>query len=377
MKLIRVLNILHSMDCGGAETMIMNYYRKIDRNKIQFDFLLTNVNHCDYEDEILELGGVIYRIPLLTKKEPWVYCKAINNFFKEHKEYKIVHSHTTSKSVIPLFYAKKNRIPVRIAHCHGSKSESGVNGIIRSALRPLLKFVTTDYFACSKDAGIYLFGENYFNLGKINIIKNPVDSSKYVFNKEKRLKIRRLLNLDNRFVIGHVGRFHSVKNHTFLIDVFNEVHKKNSNAMLVLIGTGTEQERIKEKVKRLKLTSSVEFLGLRNDVADLLQAIDVFVFPSLYEGLGLVTIEAQATGLPCVISDTIPKEVNITGLVKCLNLNDSIENWARKIIESGNIERQNTQVEIIKYGYDISKNAEWLQEFYLKNYERLAVKYID
>ncbi|MBZ9636627.1 glycosyltransferase family 1 protein [Clostridium sp. FP1] len=374
MKSIRVLNILHSMDCGGTETMIMNYYRKIDRNKIQFDFLLTNSNHCDYEEEILKLGGKIYRIPLLTKKKPWVYCKGISDFFKEHKEYRIVHSHTTSKSVIPLFYAKKNMIPVRIAHCHGSKSESGINGKIRSALRPFLKLVTTDYFACSKDAGIYLFGETYFNLGKINIIKNPVDSSKYLFSEQKRLEIRKLLNLDNRFVIGHVGRFHPVKNHTFLIDVFNEVHKNNPNATLVLIGTGSEQERIKEKVVKLKLTNSVEFLGLRNDVADLLQAIDVFVFPSLYEGLGLVTIEAQASGLPCVISDTIPKEVSITGLVKCINLNDPIENWAEEIIESGNVKRQNTQVEIIKSGYDISKNAEWLQKFYLKNYKRLAVK---
>lgn len=370
--MIRVLHILHGMDCGGTETMIMNYYRKIDRNKLQFDFLLTTPKHCDYENEILRMGGRIYRIPRLTKRKPWLYCNAINKFFICHKEYKIVHSHTTSKSVVPLFYAKKNYIPIRIAHCHGAKSETGINGRIRSILRPFIKLVATDYFACSKEAGIYLFGNSFFEMGRIKIIKNSIDSSKYIFDEEKRFKIRKLLGIDNAFAIGHIGRFHPVKNHDFLIDVFYEVLKKEPNARLVLIGDGDGREYIRKKVERLKLSEFVKFLGVRDDVFDLLQTLDVFVFPSLYEGLGLAIIEAQANGVTCIVSDTIPNEVDATGLVKFISLNESADSWAEKIIEHRNTRRKNTQTEIIRSGYDISENAEWLQGFYIDKYNSLA-----
>lgn len=362
---LRILHIVTYMGRGGLETMIMNYYRNIDRSKVQFDFLVHRDFKADYDDEIESLGGRIYRISQLNPFS-FSYYKDLNNFFSEHK-YKIVHCHLDCMSAIPLSVAKKYNIPIRIAHSHNSSQDKNLKYIIKLFAKKFIPFFSTDLFACSEIAGKWMFGNNNFS-----ILNNAIDTSKFIYNKSKEYELRKHLNLTNNFVVGHIGRFNPQKNHDFLIDIFYELYKSDNTAKLVLVGSGDLQKTIENKVENYGLTHNVLFLGSRDDVHEILQTFDVFVFPSLYEGLGIVAIEAQCAGIPCIVSDTVPEDAKIASEFNYLSLNSSAKRWAKEIIKYKNFQKTDTSDNIINAGYDISEKAKWLEDYYLemsKQYE--------
>lgn len=356
--MIRVLQIVTYMGRGGLETMIMNYYRNIDRSRIQFDFLVHRQEEADYDKEILALGGNIYHMPVLNPFSK-AYFNALDSFFKEHK-YDIVHCHLDCMSAYPLKVAKKNGVKVRIAHSHNKSQDKNLKYPIKLISKRLIPKYATHLFSCGKEAGDWMFnGKPY------TVLNNAIDAKSYRFNPQVREEMRKELRLDdNDFVIGHVGRFNPQKNHSFIIDVFNCIHKKNINSKLILVGTGDGQKAIKEKVNTLGLNGSVLFLGSRSDVNRVLQAMDVFLFPSLYEGLGIAAVEAQAAGLPCVISDNVPKECIKTERVFHYSLDESSDFWADRIIEAAKITKKDTYQEIASSGFDIKKNSKVLEDFY-------------
>lgn len=370
-KPIRVLHMLHSMNCGGAETMIMNYYRNIDREQVQFDFLLTCQGKSDYEEEILSLGGRIYHITPLTLRTMGAYQRDIRNFLQEHTEYRIVHSHNSSKSVFPLRIAKKMGIPVRISHSHNLFVGNAYSPkeILRKFLKRPLRKVSNFNFACSKDAAIWLYGEKFWKEKKVQILKNAIDVARFSYRKEIRQEYRKKFDLEDKFVVGHVGRFDQIKNHMFLLEIFSEILKKQENATLVLVGEGELCPKIKEEAGKKGILDKIIFTGLREDVPGLLQMMDVFVFPSLFEGLGIVLIEAQTSGLPCFASkDVIPKEAAVTDLLEFVSLDEPAPNWADKILQAQTGQnRQSPISKVQKAGYDISVEAKKLEKFYLQH----------
>lgn len=344
--------------------MLMNYYRHMDREKIQFDFLEHRRDRAAYDDEIESLGGRIFRLPRLNPLSS-DYFHALNAFFAAHPEYRIVHSHLDCMSAYPLCAAKNAKVPVRIAHAHSTSQDRNWKLVFKLISKKLISLYTTDLFACSADAGEWMFGTK-----DVHILPNAIDIERYAFNLLIRNQTKKALGLDDAFVIGHVGRFSAVKNHSFLTDVFAQIKRQEPNSKLLLVGAGSEMQAVQQKVKALGLGADVIFTGVRNDVANLMQAMDVFVFPSLYEGLGIVLIEAQAAGLPCVVSDTIPQEAYLTDLVTAEKLSSSVEKWAEKILKKRDFPRTDRRDEIAAHGFDITTEAVKLQEFYINAYEQ-------
>jgi len=361
--MIRVLQVFAKMDRGGSETMIMNYYRFIDRTKIQFDFVVHTIKRCAYDEEIEQLGGQIFHLPRFKGYNYFQYKKAWKHFFEANPEYKIIHIHffTIAGAILPT--AKKNNIPIRIVHSHiVDPKYSIISRIGNIILRYKAIKNATDYIACSDAAGRY-----YFDNLPFSVVKNAIDAHQFCFNHETRDKLRNELNVSNKFVVGHIGRFCDQKNHFFIIDVFFEVNKIEKNSILLLVGDGPLKKSIMEKCDQLGLRDKVIFAGIRADIPELLQAMDVFIFPSLWEGLGIVAIEAQAAGLHTIVSDKVPKEVHITSLVNRISLEIPLNIWAEKIIQyNNNYKRENTINEICKAGYDIKNNAFNLENFYIK-----------
>lgn len=368
--MIRILHIVTHMNRGGLETMIMNYYRNIDRNKVQFDFLVHRTERADYDDEIEDLGGTIYRLPSLNPFSK-IYLNRLDDFFKNHrKKYKIIHCHLDCMSGIPLKYAKKYGIPVRIAHSHNSNQNKDAKYILKLIYKNNIHKYANNFFACSALAGKWMFKK--IDLENIVIMNNAIDSTRYIYNLEKRINIRDSFGIpENALVIGHIGRFNKQKNHDFLIDIFYHIYKKDNCARLLLVGDGELKETIYQKVNDMGILDKVIFTGVRDDIPDLLQGMDVFLFPSLFEGLGIAVVEAQASGLPCIISDSIPDECNmVNDLVIKLNLKDPISEWADTIINvSKQINRVDTSKKICDAGYDIKETAKWLEDFYLEKYK--------
>lgn len=360
----RILCVMGTLNCGGAETMWMNIYRKIDRNRIQFDFVVHTNETCFYDEEIRLLGGEIYHCPRYTGKNHSAYKKWWKKFFQEHDEYAILHSHVRSTASIFFPIARKAGC-VTIIHSHNTSSGRGLKAIAKKFLQFWLRYSSDYYFACSEQAGKWLFGKRIANEGKIYLLKNAINVEKFTFDDSIRAKKRKELGIEgNSVAVGHVGRFEEQKNHIFLIDIFTNVAIMQSNAKLILVGKGEKLEYIKNKVRELGISDRILFLQDRHDVNELLQAMDVFLFPSLYEGLPVSLIEAQAAGLPCVISDTISKEVDITDLVvrKSLKLSPAV--WAENIISIAGTKRK-SQGEKLKYaGYDITDTSQKLVEFY-------------
>ena len=359
--MIRVLQVATYMGRGGLESMIMNYYRHIDREKVQFDFLVHRQERAAFDDEIESLGGRIYRLPRLV---PWSksYLSALNRFFEEHPEYKVVHVHQDCLSSVILKAAQQHNIPVRIAHSHNANQDRNLKYPIKLWYKRFIPQYATNLFACGKDAGDWMFGGASYQ-----IINNAIDVAAYTYDPTKRQEMRRQLGLENDFTIGHVGRFNQPKNHPFLIDIFAALLKKEPNAVLLLAGGGEGMSQIREKAQKLGIAEHVHFLGVRSDVADLMQAMNVFVFPSLYEGLPVTMVEAQAAGLPCIISDKVPPECILTeGLVDVMPLSASPETWAEKILAKRAIPRTDRRAEIAAHGFDITTEAVKLQEFYLE-----------
>lgn len=366
-EMVRVLHVVTYMGRGGLETMIMNYYRHIDRSKVQFDFLVHRDFRADYDDEIEALGGRIFRLPRLV---PWSkrYLKSLEGFFAGHPEYKIVHVHQDCLSSVILKAARKCGVPVRIAHSHNSSQDKNLKYFIKLHYRRQIAGNATQLFACGKEAGDWMFcGASY------RIVHNAIDTEQYVYDSERRERLRRELNLSgDTFVVGHVGRFNAVKNHTFLLDVFAEVKKRKEDSVLLLVGDGDLRTEMEQKAAARGIADSVIFTGVRSDVPDLMQAMDCFVFPSLYEGLPVTMIEAQAAGLPCLVSDSVSPECVKTEMVERIALKEGIVAWAEKVLcQVGRI-RADTREEIARAGYDIEANAQWLQNYYLEQWKREA-----
>lgn len=375
-KPIRVLHSVGVMNRGGAETLIMNIYRNIDRSKVQFDFLTHHNIEGAYDKEIRSLGGRIYNVPYGVRTLHFGYVHALNKFFNEHKEYNVVHSHMSDASGIIAEVARKNNVKTRIAHSHiANPKHSFLQKIyLQGYAKSLIPNNCNYYFACSKEAGRYLFSNKRI-INKFEVIKNSIDIDKYLPNYEVRSEVRKKLNIENDFVLGHVGRFQEQKNHLFLIDIFYEVLKRKPNAKLLLVGGGAlgdegTKNKVKERIREKRIVDKVVFLGVRSDVNRLMQAFDVFVFPSLYEGLPLTLIEAQTVGIGCAISDTITKDVDLgLGNLEFISL-DNINEWVEKIItleKKRVINKEKCRKTVENNGYDIKKVAKYLEEFYIKN----------
>ena len=369
MEPIRVLQVVTIMNRGGLETMLMNYYRKIDRSKIQFDFLVHREERGDYDDEIETMGGRIYRMSSIRPGNYRKYFRELEEFFKSNKQYKVVHSHINENSAFVLRAAKQNNVKCRIAHSHVSGLGFDYKFMFRQYARLVLKNQPTHLFACSKGAGKWLFGKEKMNRNEVTILNNAIDLDKFKYNEKIRNDIRNELTIEQKVVIGHVGRFSPSKNHDFLMDVFSKVHQFNSETVLLLIGEGKVEDKIKRKAKRYGLEDSVMFLGLRGDIDILMNAMDVFVFPSKFEALPVVLIEAQANGLKCFASTGVPTEVNISNTVDFISLDKSAKEWANEIMNCDMKHKDNIFV-IKKRGYDISDNVSYLSNMYLKYYDK-------
>ncbi len=364
---IRVLHILHSMNRGGAENAIMNYYRHIDREKVQFDFLLTENNKCQFEDEIINLGGRVYRVPRLTISNPIPYLKAIRRFYKSHSEYSIVHSHTSSKSFFPLYLARKAGIPIRICHSHNNRSEDGFRGLIRDYLKYPLSRVSTHFMACSIDAAKWLYGKNVKD--DVIYVPNVVQTQLFQFNSQYRSSIRSYYGIkDSTFVIGCTARFSIQKNHVFLLSIFESFHLEFPDSVLLLVGDGELREEIEKIINKLSLSDSVVLTGVVPDPGIYYSAMDVFVLPSLYEGLGMVLIEAQVSGLNCLTSESVAHEVDKTGLVSFIPLSAGPKYWADRIseVKAKGGERISRLKDIVAAGYDAEMTAVFLEHLYLE-----------
>lgn len=362
MSVTRVLHIVGIMNRGGQEAFIMNMYRNIDKSKLQFDFIVHSDEKGDYDDEIKELGGKIYRVTPKSKNL-LRYWKEMNYIFNRNKEYKIIHIHTSSATVfLDAKIAKDNGIKNIIVHSHNTKSSNG--NLIHRVLRGLLNRYTTIRLACGNDAAKWCFGEKY--LSDVKVINNAIDIEKYSYNDELRYKLRKEMDLDNSFVIGHIGRFHDQKNHTFIIDVFRDILKINNKSKLVLIGTGKKQDEIKRKVESYGIGDNVLFMGGRDDVDRLVNIMDVFLFPSLYEGLPVTLIEVQANGMNCIISDVITDEVDMgCELIEKISLLKSSKYWAEKILKKNRTVKMDNHLKYIKKnGYDIKSTVKTLEKIY-------------
>lgn len=362
---IRVAQIIGKWLGGGVESVVMNYYRHIDRSKIQFDFICDEDSTNIPYEEIEKLGGKVILIPPYQKI--FKYHKKLKKILKEGN-YKIVHSHINTLSVFSLFAAKCAGVPVRIAHSHSTtnKQEKKKN-LVKQVLRPFSKVFATDYMACTEHAGRWLFGNKEYDNGNVYLLNNAIDLDKFKYDEKLRKEKRKELNIkEDTLVIGHVGRFVEQKNHRFLIDIFNEVHKQNKNSVLLLIGQGPLMDEIKQKVKILGIEDSVKFLGQREDVSELYNAMDLFLFPSLYEGLGMVLIEAQANGLPCVASTEVPEIAKISEQIFFKGLDDDVEDWKNNLLEFKNFDNRKYKLENYKNDiYDINSQVQKMLNYYI------------
>ena len=368
---IRILMLFTILNRGGAETMVMNYYRNIDRTKVQFDFMVHRQERGAYDDEIEAMGGRIYRMMPLHPLTFGKYQKQIAAFFDEHPGYKIIHGHCSESGYFIYKEAHKRGIPVIIAHAHNSHALFDGKWFFRTYFKHAMRKYVTQIFTCGEESACWLAGKK---LGKKAILqRNAIDTGKYLYSQYiANLKRADLQIPDDHLVIGHIGRFNKQKNHRFLIDIFHQLVQLHPKAHLLLVGTGELREEMEEKVQQLGLTSQVHFLGVRTDVPQLLDAMDVYLFPSFMEGLSVAMLEAQCAGLPCVVSDTIPREVEMTDLISFVSLKESPKVWAEIILKRAKkINNREPYPEVIaQAGYDIHRNAEWLQNYYLEQWQK-------
>lgn len=360
---IRVLHVFGALNIGGAESRTMDIYRNIDKSKIQFDFAIHTHNHCYFTDEILSMGGKIFSFPRFVGRNYKTYKLEWRKFFEQHPEYKIIHGHQTSTGFIYLKEAKRYSVPVRISHSRNSNKDN----IVKRYTSKLSRFYSTHQFAVSKLAGISEFGKKAVDSGKVIVIPNAIDTKKYFYDGDKRNRKRFELGLQDYFVVGHIGRFHPQKNHKFLLEIFKCIKEKQEKSKLVLVGDGPLRSQIENQIQKLGIEDSVMLLGSRSDVPEILQAMDVLVFPSLYEGLPGVVLEAQAAGLPCIVSDTVTEEVAITNLVKYLSLKRETYYWANVVLQVPVVSDRSKYNHIVESKFGIERTARWYENFYLES----------
>jgi len=364
-KPIRVLQIIGLACGGGVEAVIMNYYRHIDKNKIQFDFVVHKGAVKSFVDEAKSMGAKVYEVTPYTENIFKFTCEIYRIIKKER--YQIVHSNMNSLSAFPLFAAYIAGVEVRILHNHTTDNKAeGLRTWVKRLLRPFAKIFANQYWACSNLAAEWMYGKKAIANNKVTIINNAIDLEQFKFNEQVRIRLRKELGLENCFVVGHVGRFMQQKNHCFLIDVFNKLVQQKQDARLLLIGDGPLKNEIEERVKKLELTEKVVFLGVRTDVASLYNVMDVFVLPSLYEGLGMVVVEAQVNGLPVLVSEAVPNEAKVNCNINFCNLNKPPAYWRNSIIQISKKERFKSSMIVDNNNFDIRYESRNIEKIYLK-----------
>ena len=364
MKKIKICHVIGNFVNGGVESVIYNYFSNMNLNDYEVHIIGHGIRVQECADRFTELGFIIHNIT--PKSVSFIRnLKEMEEIFRDY-QFDIVHSHLTEWACVPMFLSWKCGVKVRINHSHMAEKPSGVINKVYYGIRLWFgKIFATDYFACGRDAGIYLFGKKAVDSGRVTILPNAVDYNKFSFNYKKREEMRNKEGIDaNTIVVGHVGRYFEQKNHRFLIKIFDEFHKIHPDSELVLLGDGELMESVKRQVKEMHLDSAVRILGNRSDVADWYQAMDVFVLPSLYEGLPVVGVEAQATGLPCLFSNSITSEIQISPNAAFLALEAGAEKWANKINEMTSQDNHRDNVILDYAQYDIKENANTLDLFY-------------
>ena len=363
---MRILHIVSNISIrNGIMSVIMSYCRNIDSKNFAFDFLYFDDTEKEntYFNGIKKMGGNVYKI---NKKNALKLFKEINCFIKENAlKYQIIHLHENYLIGSLINIKKYNKNIKIISHAHATKfSDKKIKAIRNKFFSIPNLFIPDKYLACSNDAGVAIFGKKFQEKGKI--LHNAIDLSKFCSNKKIRNKLRKELKIDDKFVIGHVGNFNKQKNHSFLIDCFYEIQKIKDNSVLVLVGDGVKREEILNKCRNLNIINKVIYLGVRTDVNDIMNCFDCFVLPSTSEGLGIVLIEAQTMGIPCVFADTLPDEANIVRKHNCkMSLKLPASVWAKKILNCQSMRESNTKGLISKAGYDIKIETKKLEKYYL------------
>lgn len=363
-KPIVVAQIMGKWVGGGVEAVIMNYYRHIDRSKIQFDFICDEDSTNIPYEEIEQLGGRVIICPPYQKI--FKYEKFLIDLFKKNK-YKIVHSNINTLSVFPLRAAKKAGVPIRIAHNHAtSHKKEFKRNVIKMCLKPFSKLYATVYMCCSEKAGRWMFGNKDFDNNKVVLIKNAINIDSFIFNNKIRDEYKEKLGIkENELVIGHIGRLVSTKNHSFLLKVFAEINKERDSVLLI-IGQGPLEKEIRNQVDEFGLKQRVIFLGQKKDINNYYQIIDAFILPSLYEGFGMTLLEAQASNLPCVASTEVPKEVKLINDFEFIPLDSDIKKWSKTVLKLlKKNERKSNKELLVNKGYDIIKEAKKLTDYYI------------
>ena len=377
MATIRVLQVFTIMNRGGAESMIMNYYRAINRDMIQFDFLVHRKEKAAFDDEIENLGGRIYRMDAINPFYPKDYYNRLRTFFKEHSSYSIIHSHLNTFSCFPHKIAKEFNVPCRIAHAHTAFEPITLRNfvpnkeniieigkkIIKFRLKKNIHKYATHCFSCGDKAGQWLFGKNT----DFYTMNNAIDAKKFSYSPAVNQQYRKELGLQDELIIGHVGRLTDAKNHSYLLKVFANMLKHKADCVLVLVGMGELQHKIELEIKDLEIQDNVRVLGVRSDIPELLQMMDIFVFPSYYEGLPVTLIEAQAAGVKIIASDSITREVQLTEDIEFISIHKPTKLWVDAILKKIPYCKKNNLNRIIDGDYDIISNTEKIQNFYLNN----------
>lgn len=365
-----VLHVVGRLDIGGAESRIMDLYRNIDREKVQFHFVQHTKDRCAFEDEVERLGGKVYHVPRFNVKNYFSYKKAWKVFFREHPEIKVVQGHMTSTAAIYLPIAKKAGVEVTIAHARSAGVDPGIKGKITRFLRRNL-YEKCDYrFTCSEMAGEAVFGDQNQIPRKATFIPNAIEVDKFKFDEETRNQIRYELGLKDKFVIGHVGRFSHMKNHKYMLQILEqcikmEKEKNLPETVLMFLGGGELKEEIMEQAVAMGISSRVLFMGNRRDVYRYYQAMDYFLLPSLYEGLPGTAVEAQASGLPGIMSDTVTREAVVTDLLQVRSIKEEPRLWAEEILKSNKKDRIIYAQKVKDASFDVKEQAKRMQEFYL------------
>ena len=363
---IRILHVLTSMNYGGAETLLMTYYRHIDKSKVQFDFALSSQRESAFEKEILSMGGKIYRYPKYKITNHFQYIKWWKDFLSSHPEYDIVHGHLGGTAALFLSVAKRNGCYC-IAHSHNTRSKATTirRNVYIASCYPT-RFIADYFFGCSYQAIIDRFGKKVAHNHAISsVMNNAIDTRRFVYDPIVRSDVRNELHIDNSLlVLGTVGRMAFQKNPQMIVRIVKQLTDQNEKFLFIWVGKGPMELKIREEVSRMGIDDKILFLGNRPDVNRVLQAMDVFLFPSINEGLGIACVEAQAAGLPTLCSDAVPEEAKVTDLFKYLPLSD-VQAWTNAVRTAKEINRKNMFDMIVEAGYDIEKASLQLQCFYL------------
>lgn len=361
----RVLHIVSAMNRGGAETLLMNVHRNLDTSKIQFDYVSHVHEKCDFDDEIAALGGKVFRIPSLGQLGARGYLNELNKIMT-HSNYAAVHSHTDYQSGFAALAAKRAGIRKRICHSHSNNWSRG-NGfkanMTLKVLRAIIRYSATDFCACSTEAARFLYGNDRINTKKVKVLKNAIDLNQFFHDDEAVSSVRQELNLDPKTkIIGHVGRFSNSKNHRFLLKVLKKMVEDGEQVNAVLVGDGPLRPEIEEEAERLGIYGQIRFLGVRSDIPRLMRAFDVFLFPSLFEGFGIVTLEAQGSGTPCIAANTVPASTDLgLGLMTYISLDEKLEAWTTAINRAFQMEKPDLsriRDAFSKSGFDIKKSVQ-------------------